>query len=88
MPIIRPVSDLRNNFTEIESLSKEQPVFLTKNGVGTMVVLSMSEYDKQLALNDLYLKLGEAESAIVAGDKGREYKEVIKELRQRKNAKS
>ena len=83
MPNIRPVSDLRNNFTEIEALVREQPVFLTKNGVGTMVVLSMSEYDRQLAMNEIYDKLNEAEAAAAAGDKGKDYREVIKGLRAR-----
>lgn len=87
MPEIRPVSDLRNNFTEIEVLVKDQPVFLTKNGVGTMVVMSMTEYDKQLAMNEIYDKLNEAEAAIAAGDKGKDYREVIKSLRTRKNDK-
>lgn len=39
---IRPVSDLRNNFTEIERIIKQgDPVYLTKNGYGTMVVLGI-----------------------------------------------
>ena len=42
---IRPVSDLRNNFTEIESIVKNgEAVYLTKNGYGTMVVLSLEKY--------------------------------------------
>ena len=43
MNMIRPVSDLRNNFAEISKTVHEtaQPVFLTKNGYGDMVVLSM-----------------------------------------------
>ena len=42
---IRPVSDLRNKFPEIEMLvNEEQPVYLTKNGYGAMVVLSLEEY--------------------------------------------
>ena len=44
---IRPISDLRNKFTEIEATVKEgKPVYLTKNGYGTMVVLSLEEYSK------------------------------------------
>ena len=44
---IRPVSDLRNKYLEIESTVKEgEPVFLTKNGYGTMVVLSLEKYSK------------------------------------------
>ena len=42
MNMIRPVSDLRNNFADISKTVHEtaQPVFLTKNGYGDMVVLS------------------------------------------------
>ena len=46
MNMIRPVSDLRNNFAEISKTVREtaQPVFLTKNGYGDMVVLSMEAF--------------------------------------------
>lgn len=44
---IRPVSDLRNKFTEIESTVKNgAPVYLTKNGYGSMVVMSIEAYSK------------------------------------------
>ncbi len=44
---IRPVSDLRYKFKEIESEVKEgAPVYLTKNGYGTMVVLSIDSYSR------------------------------------------
>ena len=44
---IRPVSDLRNKFTDIEEVVKTgQPVYLTKNGYGSMVVLSLDAYSK------------------------------------------
>lgn len=44
---IRPVSDLRNKFSEIEKVVEEgQPVFLTKNGYGRMVIMSMKSYAK------------------------------------------
>ena len=57
---IRPVSDLRNNFTEIESIvNSGEPVYLTKNGYGTMVVLSLEHYS---ALTDeIERKLDEAD---------------------------
>lgn len=43
---IRPVSDLRNHFPEIEELvASEGPVFLTKNGYGTMVVMSIDQFE-------------------------------------------
>ena len=42
---IRPVSDLRNKFPEIEAIvNGGKPVYLTKNGYGAMVVLSLEEY--------------------------------------------
>ncbi len=44
---IRPVSDLRNKFPDIEKIVNEgEPVYLTKNGYGTMVVLSPDAYSK------------------------------------------
>ena len=59
---IRPVSDLRNKFTEIEDMVKQgKPVYLTKNGYGSMVVLSLEQYT---ALTDeIELKLDEADKA-------------------------
>lgn len=46
MMTIRPVSDLRNKFPEIEEavLQDNEPVFLTKNGYGTMVLMSIEQY--------------------------------------------
>ena len=44
---IRPVSDLRNKFPDIEKIvNSGEPVYLTKNGYGAMVVLSLEEYSK------------------------------------------
>lgn len=44
---IRPVSDLRNKFSDIEkAVSNGEPIFLTKNGYGTMVVLSIEAYSR------------------------------------------
>ena len=55
---IRPVSDLRNKFPDIEKIVNEsEPVYLTKNGYGTMVVLSLDLYSRlidgtETALNE------------------------------------
>ena len=44
---IRPVSDLRNKFTDIEKVvNNGEPVFLTKNGYGSMVVMNVEAYSK------------------------------------------
>lgn len=63
MNTIRPVSDLRNNFADISKTVHEtaQPVFLTKNGYGDMVVMSMEAYEKMQFESDIYYKLTEAE---------------------------
>lgn len=59
---IRPVSDLRNHFREIEeSVKSGQPVYLTKNGYGSMVVLSLEQYTA--LTQDIEMKLDEADKA-------------------------
>jgi prevent-host-death family protein len=82
MPNIRPISDLRNNFTQIsESVHlDDEPIFLTKNGVGDMVVMSMDFYEKQLAQLDLYQKLDEARQEIATGAKGKDARKVIQDI--------
>jgi prevent-host-death family protein len=64
MPIIRPISDLRNNFSAISETvhTNDEPIFLTKNGVGDMVVMSLEYYERQLAKIELYQKLYDARS--------------------------
>lgn len=57
---IRPVSDLRNKFSEIETVvNSGEPVYLTKNGYGAMVVLSLEEYAK--LTDSIEIKLDEAD---------------------------
>lgn len=60
---IRPVSDLRNKFPEIERtvLNSGEPVYLTKNGYGSMVVLSIEQY--AALTDDVERKLDEADCA-------------------------
>ncbi len=57
---IRPVSDLRNKFPEIEKIVNEgQPVYLTKNGYGSMVVLSLELYSE--LTDNIEMKLDEVD---------------------------
>ena len=69
MPKIRPVSDLRNNFTDISKLVHEsaEPVFLTKNGYGDMVVMSIESYERERFESEVYHKL--IESALESENK-------------------
>ena len=48
---IRPVSDLRNKYPEIEKLvlTEDESVYLTKNGYGSMVVMSLEKYSKLMS---------------------------------------
>lgn len=60
MITIRPVSDLRNKFNEIEKTVQEgTPIYLTKNGYGTMVVISLEQYTA--LTEDVEVKLDEAD---------------------------
>ena len=80
---IRPVSDLRNNFADISRIVHEtgEPVFLTKNGYGDMVVMSMEAYERKLFESEIYFKLKEAELEAKTIDKRYSHKEVFDELR-------
>jgi len=82
MPIIRPISDLRNNFSSISETihHDDEPIFLTKNGVGDMVVMSLEYYEKQLAKIELYQKLNEARDEINNGAQGTDARNFLKSL--------
>ena len=69
MPIIRPITDLRNT-TEISELchSRNEPIFITKNGYGDLVVMSIETYEREMALADVYKKLAVAENQIKNGE--------------------
>jgi hypothetical protein len=68
MPTIRPMAELRDA-AKISELcyQKNEPVFITKNGRGHLVVMSMDTYDKQMGLLDIYRKLGAAERQLEDG---------------------
>lgn len=85
MPHIRPVSDLRNNFSEISRVVHEtaEPVFLTKNGYGDMVVMSIEAYERKLFESEIYFKLKEAELEAKSTDKRYSHEEVFSDLRGR-----
>ena len=88
MPIIKPISDLRNKSNEISKLAHEsnQPVFITKNGEGDLVVMSMSHYSNLQLKLELLGKLSVAQNQKAAGDKGRTLKQVMSNVRKTINA--
>lgn len=69
MPQIIPIRDLKNT-SEISSLchNTEEPVFITKNGYGDMVIMSMDVYEKNIFIQDLNKKLQFAEQQIENGE--------------------
>ena len=84
MNMIRPVSDLRNNFADISKTVHEtaQPVFLTKNGYGDMVVMSMSAFEKLHFESEVYFKLQEAEREAAHSNIRYSSKDVLKAMRE------
>lgn len=83
VPHIRPVSDLRNNFADISKIVHEtsEPVFLTKNGYGDMVVMSMESYEQKQFASEIYFKLREAELEAKSTNKRYSHNEVFESLR-------
>jgi prevent-host-death family protein len=77
---IRPVSDLRNRFPEIEGVvNKGQPVYLTKNGYGAMVVLSLEQYAE--LTDDIEMKLDWADRVAASTDVRYTHEEVFSRLK-------
>lgn len=83
MPVIKSISDLRNKANEISDLAhrSNEPIFITKNGEGDMVVMSMAQYGKLQLKLDLFGKLAAAQAQRAGGDKGRTLRQVMKDLR-------
>ena len=83
VPTIRPVSDLRNKFSDISRTIHETnaPVYLTKNGRGDMVVMSLEAYEQNLFESEVYLKLKEAEYQAASVKKRFTHGETMAELK-------
>lgn len=81
---IRPIKDLRNT-SEISNLCEEskEPIYITKNGYGHLVVMSMETYKDKLAKADLYEKLAEAENQINNEEKLLDAEAVFESLKDR-----
>ena len=82
MPQIKPIKDLRNT-NEISDLCHKQnePIFITKNGYGDLVVMSIETYERQLGRAEVYKKLSEAEEEISQGIPLLDGEELFKKLK-------
>jgi len=88
MPIIKSISSLRNRTREIASICHDQdePVYLTTNGEGDLVVMSIDHYEGLKAQLELFEKLAVAQAQSKAGKKGITHKQMMARLRRRLNA--
>ncbi|NLJ61654.1 MAG: type II toxin-antitoxin system Phd/YefM family antitoxin [Firmicutes bacterium] len=82
MPIIRPSSDLRNRYSEISEFCHEhsEPVYITKNGHGDLVVMSIETYERLVGKCDLYKLLQDGTDAMKA-EEVRPFRDVLPDIK-------
>lgn len=68
--IIKSSTSLRNDYGTISDLAHEtqEPVYITKNGEGDLVVMSIDAFEKREELFRLRAKLEQAESSRISGE--------------------
>jgi len=68
MPQIIPIRDLKNT-GEISQLCHDsnEPIYITKNGYGDMVIMSIQAFEERIFMQDVYSKLAESEHAVAVG---------------------
>jgi prevent-host-death family protein len=88
MPIIKSISSLRNRTREIAAIchDHDEPVYLTTNGEGDLVVMSINHYERLKARVELFEKLGVARVQSAAGKKGITHRQMMTTLRRRLHA--
>lgn len=84
MPQIRPITDLRNT-TEISELchARQEPVFITKNGYGDLVVMSIETYEKMIENTRIDAAISEAEKEYSAEGILLDAREALSSLRRK-----
>lgn len=87
MPIIKSISSLRHQTREIAALchEKNEPVYLTTNGEGDLVVMTIEHYEQMQAKIDLLGKLSVAQVQSASGEKRITHKQMMTKLRNRLN---
>ena len=80
MPKIIPIKELKNTAEISEMCHRiDEPIYITKNGYGDMVVMSIETYEKQMAMADVYNKISVAERQI-KNDELLDGEEIINKL--------
>jgi prevent-host-death family protein len=84
MPQIRPITDLRNT-TEISEIcnSKNEPIFITKNGYGDLVIMSIATYESMLNTAATDSAIAESENEYIATGTLHDAKDALQSLRRR-----
>lgn len=82
MPQIKPITDLRNT-NEISELchAKNEPIFITKNGYGDLVVMSIETYEAMLNENEIDREIAQAEAEGCADGKLIDARKALSSLR-------
>ncbi len=83
MTVIKPISDLRNKARDLSRLCHEsgEPIYITKNGAGDMVLMSLAAYERLEARLELYRLLDEAAADVRGGDRGVSVATVRRQLK-------
>lgn len=84
MPQIRPITDLRNT-TEISEIchAKKEPIFITKNGYGDLVVMSIEAYEELIESNKIDRAISEAEEEYARTGELLDAREAMSSLRRK-----
>lgn len=84
MPQIRPITDLRNT-NEISDIchAKQEPIFITKNGYGDLVVMSIETYEKLVESVQMDEAIAEAERECASGAELLDAREALASLRRK-----
>ena len=84
MPQIRPITDLRNT-TEISDIchAKREPIFITKNGYGDLVVMSIEAYEELIETASIDAAIGKAESEYMRTHESHDARAALASLRRK-----
>lgn len=85
--IIKASAALRNDYTTISNMAKQtkEPIYITKNGEGDLVLMSIEAFEKREQMLELRAKVLQAEQERISGLKTISVSEAREKLRERAN---